>query len=399
MKRILMILMPLVVIGMGGFAAITMVQNRPKPETKTVEIPPPLIRVLRVEPEDVRLSVYAEGTVEPGTAIQLMPEVSGRVLWVNPNFRVGGFFEEGELIGKIDPREYELEVVRSRAAIAQAKLRLATELQEAEVARKEWESMGSGSEPEPLVVREPQIAQARAELASAEAALAKAEYDLERTVVKAPFAGRVVSKIADQFVSRGQPMAVIYAIDYAEVRLPIPDRDLAYINLPLAYRGSQAPPQGPTVILRAKFAGKEYKWWGRIVVTEGQIDQESRMLHAVAEVKDPYGRGGQPGRPPLAVGMFVEAEIKGKTARDVVVLPRTAMRASDEVLVVDQDDRLRFRKVDVLRTDGDRVIIQSGLEAGDRVGISVVEAAVDGMRVRVIEADEQPTGGGSQPRA
>ena len=399
MRRILMILAPLVVIGVGALTAITMVQNRPKPVTKTVEIPPPLIRVLRVEPEDVRLTVRAEGTVAPGTAIQLIPEVSGRVIWVNPNFRVGGFFEEDELIGKIDPREYELEVVRSRAAIAQAQLRLATELQEAEVARGEWESLGTGGEPSPLVVREPQIAEARASLASAEAALAMAEYDLERTVVKAPFAGRVVSKITDQFVARGAPMALIYAIDYAEVRLPIPDQDLAYIHLPLAYRGSPAPAQGPRVVLRAKFAGREYSWGGRIVVTEGQIDSESRMLHAVAEVKDPYGRGGQPGRPPLAVGMFVEAEIQGRTIKDVMVLPRSAMRADDEVLVVDQDDRLRFRKVDVLRTEKDRVLVRSGLEAGDRVGVSIVEAAVDGMKVRVFATEERSTDKGPEPRA
>ena len=379
-----MILIPVCVISAGVFATITLLKNRPRPETKMVKTPAPLVRVLRVELEDLQLTVRAEGTVEPRTAIQLMPEVSGRVMWVNPNFRVGGFFEEGELIGKIDPREYELEVVRSQAAIEQARLRLVTELQEAKVARKEWESMGSGTEPMPLVVRVPQIAEARASLASAEAALAKAEYDLERTIVKAPFAGRVVSKIADQFVSRGVSMAVIYAIDYAEVRLPIPDQDLAYIDLPLAYRGSQAPPKGPDVVLRAKFAGKEYSWQGRIVVTEGQIDQESRMLHAVAEVADPYGRGEQPDRPPLAVGMFVEAEIQGKTVRDVVVLPRTAMRTADEVLVVDRDNRLRFRKVNVLRTDRDHVVVRSGLQSGDRVGISIVEAAIDGMQVRVL---------------
>jgi len=389
MKRALMILMPLLVLGMGVFAAVTMFSDRPKPETKAVEIVTPLVRVIRVAPEDLRLTVRTEGTVEPGTAIQLMPEVSGRVVWVNPNFRVGGFFEEGELIGKIDPREYELEVVRSRAAIEQAKLKLATELQEAEIARKEWESIGADTEPMPLVIREPQIAEARASLASAEAALAKAEYDLERTVVRAPFAGRVVSKIADQFVSRGVPMAIIYAIDYAEVRLPIPDQELAYINLPLAYRGSRTPPKGPGVVLRAKFAGEKYSWQGRIVVTEGQIDQESRMLHAVAEVKNPYGRGEQAGRPPLAVGMFVEAEIQGKMVRNVVVLPRIAMRSADEVLVVDEDNRLRFRKINVLRMDRDRVIVRSGLEPGDRVGISIVEAAIDGMQVQVLEVPEK----------
>ena len=192
-------------------------------------------------------------------------------------------------------------------------------------------------------------------------------------------------------------MAVIYAIDYAEVRLPIPDQELAYIDLPLAYRGSRAPPKGPGVVLRTKFAGKEYNWQGRIVVTEGQIDQESRMLHAVAEVKNPYGRGEQPGRPPLAVGMFVEAEIQGKIVRNVVVLPRIAMRSADEVLVVDEDNRLRFRKINVLRMDRDRVVVRSGLESGDRVGVSIMETAIDGMRVRVLEVPEQNVTGTLEP--
>ena len=393
MRLALRILVPLIVIGAGGYAAFTMIQNRPAPETRAVEIPPPSVRVVVVQPENVRLKVRAEGTVAPRTETELVPEVSGRVTMISESLAAGGFFEEGEVLLKIDRREYELAVVQARAAVAQAELKLATEQEEAAVARKEWESLGQG-EPRPLVVRAPQIAEAKAMLASAEAAFEKAEYDLERTVVKAPFAGRVWEKRVDvgQFVSRGSSIARLYSVDYAEVRLPIPDSDLAYVNLPLAYRGQKERAAGPRVTLMANFAGKRHRWQGRIVRTEGEIDPRTRMVQAIAQVDDPYGEA-RPGRPPLAVGMFVEAEIDGNTATNVFVLPRIVLRGADQVLVVDKENRLRFRTVGILRTESDQVMIRSGLEPGERVAVSVVEAAVDGMKVHVLEETSAETAG------
>ncbi len=391
MRLALRILLPVIVIAAGVYAAFTMIQNRPAPETQVVEIAPPSVRVIIAEPKNIRLKVRAEGTVAPRTETELVPEVSGRVTMISESLAVGGFFEKSEVLLKIDRLEYELAAVRARAAVSQAELRLATEEEEAAVARKEWESLGQG-EPRPLVLRVPQIAEAKAMLASAEAAFEKAEYDLERTVVKAPFAGRVREKRVDvgQFVSRGSSVARLYSVDYAEVRLPIPDNELEYVNLPLAYRGQKERAAGPRVILMANFAGKRHTWQGRIVRTEGEIDPRTRMVQAIAQVVDPYGKA-RPGRPPLAVGMFVEAEIYGKAAANVFVLPRIVLRGADQVLVVDDDNRLRFRTVDILRTERDQVIIRSGLEAGERVGISVVEAAVDGMKVQVLEEPNTET--------
>ena len=291
-----------------------------------------LVRVITVEPETLSLKVRAEGTVAPRTESQLVPEVAGRVVEVSPSLAAGGFFEEGEALLKIEAREYDLAVIRANAAIAQAKLRLATERQEAEVARKEWRALGQG-EPNPLVVREPQIAEALAALASAEAALAQAKFDLERTVVRAPYAGRVRSKQVDvgQFVQRGAPVATLYSVDLAEVKLPIPDAELEFVNLPLAYRGAAESARGPAVTLTARFAGREHKWRGRIVRTEGEIDPATRMVHAIAQVEDPYAPGRDARRPPLAVGMFVEAEIDGRRVSNIVRLPRTALRGDSRV--------------------------------------------------------------------
>ncbi|MCP5117058.1 MAG: efflux RND transporter periplasmic adaptor subunit [bacterium] len=270
---------------------------------------------------------------------------------------------------------------------------MATEEEEAAVSRKEWASLGAG-DPTPLVLREPQIADAKANLAASEAALSKAEYDLERTVVEAPYAGRVRQKSVDigQFVNRGSPIARIYSVDFAEVKLPIPDHELAYIDLPLVYRGAAAGSIGPGVKVRATFAGKQHEWAGRLVRTEGEIDPRSRMIQAVAQIEDPYGPGRDPQRPPLTVGMFVEAEIQGKSARGVVVVPGAAMRGN-RVMVVDAESKLRFRSVEILRSEPDRILVRSGLRAGEKVCVSVLEAAVDGMEVRAL--DEMETGGSS----
>ena len=388
MRLALMLLLPVVVVAVGTFGAWTMIEARDKPEPQPVEVPLPLVRVITVRPETVRLTVEAEGTVRPRTETEMVPEVSGRVVEISPSLTAGGFFEEGDVLLKIDPREYELEIVRSRAAVAQAELRVATAKQEAQVARKEWESLGEG-DPSPLVLREPQIAEAKAVLASAQAALDRAKYDLERTTVRAPYAGRVWEKRVGrgQFVTRGSPIARIYSVDLAEVQLPIPDAELAFVDLPLAYRGRSGKANMPRVRVRATFAGKKHEWRGRIVRTEGEIDAHSRMVRAVAQIEDPYGYTAHPGRPPLAVGMFVEAEIQGRWVRNVVFLPRTALRAGDQVLVVDEESRIRYRSVEILRAETDRVIVRSGLSEGERVCVSILAAAVDGMKVRTVEQE------------
>jgi len=393
-RRALRVVLPLAVVVAGAIGAWSMIENRPQPETRLAEAPLPLVRVVEAEPRSARMTVATEGTVAPRTESELVPEVSGRVTWVSPSLASGGFFEKGEELLRIEPREYELAAVRSQAAVAQAKLQLATEEQESDLARKEWQSLGKGEAPTALTLREPQVAEARAALAAAEAALNQAEYDLERTVVHAPYAGRVREKKVDvgQFVSRGSSAARIYAVDFAEVRLPIPDDQLAYVDLPLAYRGQSANATGPRVTLHAQFAGREHEWRGHIVRTEGEIDPRSRMVHAIAQVEDPYGENNRTGRPPLSVGLFVRAEIHGNSVRGLIPVPRSAMRGESQVMVVDGQNRLRFRTVEIFRAERDRVLVRSGLEAGERICVSPLEAAVDGMEVRIAVSESETTG-------
>ena len=393
-RIMLMALLPVAVLAIGGWSAKTMIENRPEPEKTAPEIEAPLVRVMQVKPEWMRLKVETEGLVAPRTESQLAPEVSGRVIWASPSMVAGGFFEEGETLLKIDRREYELAVIGARSAVAQAKTRVATEEQEAAVALKEWESLGEGAQAPPLVLREPQLAEARAAQESAEAALDQAQFDLDRTIVKAPFDGRVWEKSVDvgQYVLRGQAVARLYAVDLAEVRLPVPDEQLAFLTLPLAYRNveSSQHAEGPAVTLKADFAGDTHEWSGRIVRTEGEIDPQTRMIHAIAQVEDPYARLGDSRRPPLAVGMFVRAEIHGKGIVAIPV-PRTAIRGENTVLVVNDQNRIELRELDIFRQERDRVLIRDGVKEGERICMSTLEAAVDGMPVRILEQIEPKT--------
>lgn len=383
---LLKIILPVVVIVLAVFGARILASMQTPPETIVTPMRPPVVRVQTITLEDHRFLVESQGTVRPRTESRVVPAVAGRVLWVSPDFVSGGFLEAGAPMLRIDPYDYEQALVRAAAEVAGAKLRLAQEQAEADLARAEWEELGEGPPPD-LTARVPHLENAHASVAAAEANLVRAQHDLDRTEIKSPYAGRVRDKDVDvgQFVSPGNHLGTIYAIDYAEIRLPLPDKDLAYLsNMPLVYRG-QRRTQGPEVVLRAEFAGGSHQWIGRLVRTEGEIDAASRMVHAVAQVRDPYGRGDDPDRPPLAVGMYVTAEILGDIAEQVAIIPRAALRGDDRVWVLDADNRLRFRTVKVLRLHRGEAVVGSGLASGERIILSSLDFVIEGMSVQPSE--------------
>ena len=379
--------LPLALLGVAALAAITMIRNRPEAEIQPPQIAPPGVRVHAVELEDVDLSVISEGTVQPRTESELVPEISGRVISISPSFAEGGFFEEGDTLLEIDPFDYQQAVIAARSQLAQSRLRLAQEEAEAEIAQREWDEIGEG-DPRALTLREPQLEDARAGVAAAEANLVRAERDLDRAEVRAPYAGRVRRKNVDvgQFVTIGNSVGTIYSVDVAEIRLPLPDAELAYLDLPLSYRGSETR-LGPRVTVRTTFAGATHAWDGRIVRTESEIDPVSRMVHVVAEVMDPYSSGPDPNRPPLAVGMYVDAEIEGRRFGRLAVIPRAALRGRDQVMLVDEESRLRFRTIDILRLTTASIYVRDGLQTGERVAISTVDSPTDGMLVQVTNGE------------
>ena len=373
-------LLPLLALAVGATLATLIVASSEPPASQPAEAPVPLVRVVTVAPQTVQLRVRTQGTVVPRTESELIPQVSGPVVWISPALVSGGFFDQGEPLLRIDARDYEASLESARAALAR---RLSEHDRATKEHARQLRLKGRDAASEAAFDdAENALHVAEASLRDARAALGKAQRDLARCELLAPFAGRVRSEQVDvgQFVNRGQSIARLYAIDFAEVRLPIPDDDLAFIDLPLAKRAELDEDRRPAVELSARFAGARRTWRGHVVRTEGEIDPRSRMVHAVARVEKPYEQAE--GHPPLAVGLFVDAEILGHRFEDVVVVPRSAVHAGDRIHVVDAADRLRIRPVEVLRREHDRVVVRSGLERGERVAVSRLAIPVEGMQVR-----------------
>lgn len=376
--RLIIIIM---VLGLVIGAIFAVVASRPQPETTSAEPRPVAVFVEEARVETVALTVDSQGQARPRTQINLVPQVSGRITYVNPNFIEGGFFEAGETLVRIEDADYRLAVTRASAQVAQAEQALAREQAESDLARSEWEEIGQG-EASALTLREPQLAEARAQLAAARASLQDAQLDLQRTRVSAPFSGRVRSKSADlgQYVGLGTPLGEVFSTDTVLVRLPLTDHELGLLGIPVAYNATASGDEGIDVTLSATVAGQYAEWQGVITRTDSAIDPQTRVLYAIAEVEDPYGAAADNGAP-LAVGLFVNALIEGRNVRTVTVLPRSALRGEDSVFVAQEGGTLAIRQVDVVTSDVDRLIVSSGVNSGDMVVVSPIRGASEGMRI------------------
>ncbi len=396
MKMYYRISLPVVILLFAGLGTFSLIVFKSKPEKEPRKILPTVVEVVIAEKRPVTFIVKSQGTVVPRTETDLIPEVSGKITAISPSLYAGGFFEVGELLVEIDSSDYAVALVRAESVLAKAKLNLSEEVAKSEQALKDWENLGNGEATE-LVLRKPHLIDAEANVKSAQADLEKARRDLERTRIRAPYAGMVKEKKADlgQFVSPGVMLAKIYAINYVEVRLPIPSHDISYVDLPYAYQGKNRKKASLSVLLEADFGGHRYTWDGLIVRTEGVVDPRSRVIYAVAQVQDPYRQEAGSARPPLQIGMFVKAEIRGKKVEDAVILPRHALRQNNRVLVVDASDTLVSREVKVIRADTENVIIGAGLEDGDKVCLTALEFVVGGMKVTTQMAVEKA--GGEDP--
>lgn len=388
----------LILLGSLGLLVLLILAQR-KPEERVETVSAPLVRVVVAEPSRQRLTVSAHGEVTPRTESDLIPQVSGEIVWIAPSLVTGGFFERGDALARIEAADYRVERETARAAVARAESGF--ERSKKELDRQRQLERSAVTSEARIDDAENTFKVAEAGLAESRAKLERAERDLARTTIRAPYRGRVRSKTVDvgQFVNRGAPIARIYAIEYAEVRLPLPDRELAYLDVPLMPKSAveraaekaagdssrESAHEGARVRLSADFAGERHVFEGRLVRTEGELDPKSRMIHVVVRVEDPYGLETERSTP-LAVGLFVDAEIEGIEVDDVFELPREALREGDQVFIVDAESRLRMKSVELVRTERERILVRKGLVKGDRVCTSPLQAAIDGMAVRV--ADE-----------
>jgi len=343
-----------------------------------------------------RVMIESYGRIRPRTQSTLLPQVGGEIVWLAADFRAGGFFEKGEELIRLDSRDYAAEVARAEASVMSARQQLAEEQARADQAAADWQRLGHAGQAPPLVLRQPQLASARATLASAEAALAQARLDLERTHIRAPYAGRILEKHVDlgQVVSSNTVLAELYAVDYLEVRLPLQRRDLGFVNLPEEYRFDQSGGTQPRVELISDLIRREV-WEGRIVQTEGAIDSSSRQLHVLAQLDDPYGAKAVD-RVPLKVGQYVTARIEGREIADAIVIPNRAIYQASYVYRVEQGV-LQRQPIRIDWQSESEALIGEGLKPGDELVLTSLGQVVSGTPVEVRSPTDAPPVPEEQP--
>ena len=441
MQKFIRFMLPVVVVALCFLVAKWLIGTKKKPERHQHKRPTTIVDAMRLQKKDYQVILHSTGTVQPRTESTLIAEVAGQIVMVSPNFREGGFFQKGEVLVSIEDRVYraavtvaESDLLSAKLALEQEKIRVANyesdritaeselalaqlEIVEEEArsrqAEQDWYRSFPDKEADDLVLRRPQLNRAKAALqaaeakiqevkrnielgpqeievakgsvAAAEARLDEKRLDLERTKIVAPFFGRVLEKSVDigQYVSPGNVITNIYAVDYVEISLPLANRQLEYIDLLEHFRGGSDSQDSLllNVTIKAKIGRRDYSWPGKIVRSVGAIDTQSRQLSVVAKVESPYNPRTT-GNPPLRVGQFVEAEISGKKLIDIFVIPQTAFRENNYVWVIKNENQLYRKKVEPIWSDAGNVVIRDGLTSGELLCVTTVPYAIDGATVR-----------------
>lgn len=349
-------------------------------EKQPPEISLPIVRTITVETTPMQMTITGQGSAKPVQETQLVAQVSGKVIEVSPHLVNGGFIKKGNFLISIEPADYEIAVTLAEARVMEGESIYKQALEESAAAAEEWRRHNPDEEPPPLVLKEPQLAAVRAKLEAERANLKEARLNLARTHLTAPFNARVASENVDigQYVTPGQSLALLHATDAAEIVIPLEDEDLFWFDVP-GFTTDRAA--GAMADVKATVAGKTVTWPGRVVRSEGRIDETSRMHKIVINVEAPYGSF-----PPLVAGQFAEVSISGKTVDRATVIPRSALHDNHIVWVVDpESSRLQFRNVDIVRTSQNGVVIKDSLKSGEQVVTSPLKTVSDGMKVRFVK--------------
>jgi len=380
-KKKLMILA--VIIGVT-IILMTLISNNPPQSKRLKPSRNPQITVATqvLAPKIYQVMVESFGTVKPRTQTILFAQVSGQITSVSEQFRDGGFFEKGDVLVQLDERDYTSEVKVSQASLLSANQVLLEENARADQARIDWQRLGSGKKASALVLRQPQLQAAKAQVLSAQAKLDKAQLSLDRTKIIAPYAGRVLKKQVDlgQVISSNSQLATIFAIDYVEIRLPIKNKDLALINLPEEYRDIGEQGRKNDVVLTSDLIGKQY-WKGQIIRTESAIDEQSQQLYVVAQIDHPYDAITSLGSP-IKIGQYVTAKIAGKELDSALVIPSSAIYQGSYVYTVEKGLLMR-KEVTLGWQNGKQTIVESGLVFGDELVLTSLGQVSSGTPVAI----------------
>lgn len=378
-------LVPFGVIFVTILAVWLINSNPPKSGRKTpLKAPQISVEIEALTPIDYRVLVESYGIVSPRTESILVSQVSGQIHYVSPQFRDGGFFEEGDVLVKLDDRDYQAEVKIAESTLISARQTLLEEQALAQQAIVDWQRLGNGAKANALVLREPQLAAAKASVLSAEAQLEQANLALQRSAIVAPYAGRILTTYADlgQVVSANGQLADIYAVDFLEVRLPINNGDLPYVELPEEYRDRPLSLPETDVTLFSDLGVKQ-QWHGKVVRTESAINSDAQQLFVVAQIDDPYASNKETGIS-IKIGQYVSARLSGKVIKDALVIPNSAIYQGSYVYI-EQDGILLRKDIDIAWQNGAEALINAGLNPGEHLVLTPLGQVNSGTPVSVQE--------------
>ena len=345
------------------------------------EAPAPDVIVEILTPKDFQIQISSNGTTTPLTQTVLTAEVGGEVIYRSKKFSEGSSVIEGEILAKIDDTDLQLQYKNALLQLANAEVQYSLQLAEAEVAKEAWEKIGDGVASD-LTLKKPQLKQAEALLEVAKAQVSSAEKKLNKTEIVAPYAGRIQSVNIDlgTTIIPGQPVGALYTSSEIEVTLAVKDNDLQFLSIPMDGRKLDSSEQA-LVKIKSFYKGKNQTWIGRLERVDGVIDPITRMINLIAVFKNDFIETDKPNLP---IGLFVEAQIDGIILKDIFSIPVNAISENNEVYIVNNDSELVSRKLSILKKYSDFVIVKDGLKAGERIVISKLSTASNGIKVNPV---------------
>jgi len=345
------------------------------------EAPAPDVIVEILTPKDFQIQISSNGTTTPLTQTVLTAEVGGEVIYRSKKFSEGSSVIEGEILAKIDDTDLQLQYKNALLQLANAEVQHSLQLAEAEVAKEAWEKMGDGVASD-LTLKKPQLKQAEALLEVAKAQVSSAKNKLNKTEIVAPYAGRIQSVNIDlgTTIIPGQPVGALYTSSEIEVTLAVKDNDLQFLSIPMDGRKLDQSEQA-LVEIRSFYKGKNQTWIGRLERVDGVIDPVTRMINLIAVFKNDFIETDKPNLP---IGLFVEAQIDGIILKDIYSIPVNAISENNEVYIVNNDNELVLRQLSILKKYSDFVIAKDGLKAGERIVISKLSTATNGIKVNPV---------------
>lgn len=389
LARVWRLILPLMFLGTGWFAFDHWMQPEVREKRQRGLPQLPKTRVIELTVVDFEPQIETSGVIRAHNQITLTSQVSGRIVATHPQFEDGAYFEEGTVLVELDKADFKTAVASAKSQQAQALAILAQEQTRAKQARLDWEDLGYEEEPSDLVLRVPQLREAEARVEAAAAQLEQAERGLERCQIRAPFDGRMRQRMVgvSQTISSGTSLASIFAVDYAEVRLPIEARHMRFLELP-----EEASDSPVKIILRDALDESnkvEREAW--IVRTEGALNEQSLDLFAIARIGDPFGR--ESGKAPLRIGQPVSAKVPGRPFEKVVVIPRKAVRQLSRITVVDRDSHIITKRMvtPLWENDTDLVVSDEFLVDGTLLATAYLVYTPDGTPVEILP-DPSPEG-------